>query len=345
MDPLDLLNGLPGSIDLIARATALLSLTALLAWAFRTRAATTRHHLWTLTFVLLIALPFASYWLPTLELPILPNPAPAPEATASLPAASAPADLNPAAPGGWRGPSLLWLTWAAGTLVALASLAAGWHRFTTWVREGTAIDDLTWRETVAQLKGQLGIRRGVRLIESPQVHTAMVGGLLQPVVLLPTSARCWSEERRVAVLTHELIHVRRLDPLRQLLASAALALYWFHPLSWLAKRWAVEAREQACDEGVLRQGAQPSAYAAHLLQLASGPTTANAAALPLIQSSQLEKRIKAVLAPRRPGHNPGVATLLIALLFVCGIATAVVEPISPLDAHTRACKYKNPVPD
>ena len=70
------------------------------------------------------------------------------------------------------------------------------------------------------------------------------------------------------MLTHEMIHVRRRDVLRQLMVRAVLALYWFHPLSWVAARLAAIASEEACDEEVLALGTRPSQYATHLLSLA-----------------------------------------------------------------------------
>jgi beta-lactamase regulating signal transducer with metallopeptidase domain len=44
------------------------------------------------------------------------------------------------------------------------------------------------------------------------------------------------------VLAHELIHVHRRDVPRQVLGRLALALYWFHPLSWVAARLSVVSR-------------------------------------------------------------------------------------------------------
>lgn len=346
------------ALDLMARATALLGLVMLITWGFRSRGAWAQHSVWTTGFVLLATLPIAMHWLPTLELTILPSLPSAPSVAAAEPirwvaaAAAVPAAPTPEVVGTASGPHLLMLLWALGSAVSLLSLCVGWARFVAWARGGRAIHDGEWIQSVEGLRRRLRIRRKVRLIESPKVHMPMVGGLFRPVVLLPEQARAWSEDRRQAVLIHELIHVRRHDVLRQLLGGVALALYWFHPLIWLAARRAAMSREQACDEGVLQLGARPSAYARHLLELATAappPWLKNvspvALVLPLVQRSQLERRVMGILAPRRQASSLLLAAALCTLMIVCGVATAVSQPISAADAFAKSCPSPNPVPD
>ena len=58
------------------------------------------------------------------------------------------------------------------------------------------------------------------------------------------------------VLWHELAHVRRGDAGSHLLARAALSLYWWNPLLWLAWRQFLRERERAADDIVLNGGAR-----------------------------------------------------------------------------------------
>ncbi len=81
-------------------------------------------------------------------------------------------------------------------------------------------------------------------------------GLRRPAVLVSDDAETWSEDRRRAVMLHELAHVRRRDSLTQTLASLATALYWPHPGVWWAARRLQVEREFACDDCVLRAGAR-----------------------------------------------------------------------------------------
>ncbi|MEO1084255.1 MAG: M56 family metallopeptidase [Acidobacteriota bacterium] len=316
-------------LSLVIKVTVVLAAAVAVTGAVRGRAASTRHLLWTTTFLALVALPAAVRWLPALDLSLA-------AAAAGLGGSAA----DSAASTSWAWTWGRWL-WAAGTAAALASLVAGALRFTAWARSGEPLNDPSWRSTVDALRGELGVRRRVRLVLSAEATVPMVGGVLRPVLLLPPSALGWNDARRRAVLAHELIHVRRHDPLRQLLAGAALAVYWFHPLAWLASHRAALSREEACDEGVLELGLRPSDYAAELLALADvAPSTRAAAALPLVEPSQLERRIAGILSPHRPGPKRLQAALLSGLLLLGAVTTAAAASSVP----KAECSYKNPIP-
>ncbi len=159
----------------------------------------------------------------------------------------------------------------------------------------------------------------------------MTGGFRKPVILLPTSASTWDSERRQVVLTHELVHVHHRDAFRQLMGGLVLALYWFHPLSWLACRLAAVSREEACDERVLELGSRPSEYARHLMSLATGTNSDRlpvaALSMARLSPSRLEKRIMAILRPRRPRPSALATVALISAVAALGVSVAVTHPV------------------
>lgn len=225
--------------------------------------------------------------------------------------------------------------WIAGVLVALFALARAHWRARSLCR--TAIHPVApgWRRLCHQLAMRLGLRRHVALASSDRVHTPMAGGVLRPVVLLPAGSRGWDRERARVVMAHELVHHAHHDPLRHLLARAALTLLWFHPLAWWAGRQAVLAREQACDERVLRLGTRPSCYARHLLELAETltlPDPSPVTALPMIQRSLLETRLMAILKPRHTRHTLPLALACAFLLTATTLAAAATSVQPPLPA-------------
>jgi hypothetical protein len=175
------------------------------------------------------------------------------------------------------------------------------------------------------------------LLRSLERNMPMAFGTWQPAILIPSVADTWSEDRRRAVLLHELAHVARLDCLTQLMASAACAIYWIHPgVWWLAQRLRIE-RELACDDRVLGAGAHARDYAGHLLELAYtlGGYRAPALAVSMARPRQIEDRILAALdaarnraAPALRSRMAGIA-LTAALLVPLAAAQARVVPFDP----------------
>ena len=352
---------------LAAKATLVLSLAFVLAWLARRGSARTLHMLWTTTFVLLLALPALSRLGPSWAVPILPvrdtgsEPSTLERSAGEVAAGRTPRDMtgwpaqsgspreidgSMAAPGSFIGdphaphsgagafsvpPSpaaIAFLIWALGSTAALISLAVGVLRFRKLVHRASTLGDPAWLRQTDEIRRRLGLRADVRLLSSARVPTPMTGGLRKPVILLPSSAETWSRERRTVVLAHELVHVRRQDALRQIVARVGVALYWFHPLSWLASRFATVASERSCDEEVLALGTRPSEYARHLFSLASEMTPAPAVlSLPIVNESQLENRIMSILKQHRPRFSVACTTAAMAAIGMAGILAACANPV------------------
>ena len=231
-------------------------------------------------------------------------------------------------------PSLTtWLlvVWLMGTAAAAAGVFLSLLRVRRLARAAEDVNDSGWRSAAAGVASRLGLRRPVRLLVSASVGMPMAGGVWRPTVYLPVSARMWSAERRDIVLAHEIAHLAGRDPLRHLVARLAVALYWFHPLAWLAARQAAVAQEQACDEAVLALGTRPSTYARVLLEVAesAGLAAPAFAALPMVQRSHLEVRVMTILHHHiRPATKRWVLIpAIVAALLTLTVAAA--EPGPP----------------
>ncbi len=362
-----------GLLELAARATVLLSVAMVLAWLVRRRAARVSHVLWTTTFALLLALPVLSLSGPAWEVPLLPAPAvgtshvrpsaptaappvagkptlelpPSPPGRVSANPASAPMRATEAPPPSRPLPLPL-LLWGLGCAASLASLLAGILRFGRLVRQARPVEDPEWLGQAALVGARLDIRGAVPLYISAQADTPMTGGLWRPAILLPASSAVWCAGRRQAVLTHEFIHVRRRDALRQLVVRGALALHWYHPLAQAGARLATSAREEACDEEVLALGARPSSYAGHLVAVAAGTGPGpSPLSLPMVRyaGSRLERRIASILEPQRPRPSAIVTAGVLAAIAVAGVSAAVAHPTRPpAPGAARARIVENPRP-
>jgi len=152
----------------------------------------------------------------------------------------------------------------------------------------------------------------------------MTYGIFRPVIMLPLDATAWSEEELCRAMIHELEHVRRGDWLSQYMARIVRALYWFHPLVWIAwRRLSLEA-ERACDDAVLRRS-EATAYANQLVLLAERlASTATPPLLAMAACRDLSTRVRAVLdgaqARGRAGALPVAAAIVAAALFIAAVA-------------------------
>jgi len=177
----------------------------------------------------------------------------------------------------------------------------------------------------------LNIRQHVTLLLHPDKTIPVVWGIFRSRLMLPVAAQDWSNEQLRSVLLHELAHIKRRDVLGQLLAQFACALHWFNPLVWIAAwRMHVE-RERACDDIVLASGVRASAYAEHLLnvatRLSSSPWT-QACGLAMARNSSLHGRLTAVLSEKQNRRRVSTTALAAALI----ICTTVVVPVAMLCA-------------
>ncbi|MDE0178382.1 MAG: hypothetical protein OXP36_07265 [Gammaproteobacteria bacterium] len=342
-----------GAIGLVAKTTLVLSVALVLARFARRGSAKTLHLLWTTTFAVLLMLPVMSLLAPAWVLPILPartaaiehhlpdKTADEPSAMANSPSAARPPQPAASLPPGYLPPPSrangsipltpaagVFLIWALGCAAGLVSLGAAALRFRKLVRGATPIRDPDWMRSTDMLRHRARVRAEARILSSAEVSTPMTGGSLRPVILLPASAKHWTSGRREMVVSHELVHVRRRDALWRLVAGVVVAVYWFHPLIWLASRLAAAARERSCDEEVLALGVRPSAYARDLFALASeiapGPSVLS---LPVVQHPHLESRIMSILRPHRPRFSRIRTYAALAVVGVVGTAAACATPV------------------
>jgi TonB family protein len=323
------------------KSAVVLSVAWLVTVALRRRSAAALHLVWTAGAAALLTLPLLSLAIPavrvTVPAALLPPgvvfqttvlgdaPAPAVVRRGAPRAANAPAKPAPWRPD-WR--LSLMLLWAAGFTAAFAQMLIGW----AVMRRAKSTAKPFRDPHLPALLAALGIHREVDVLETRAGRMPVSFGLFRPAVLMPADAVDWTAERRRVVLLHELAHVRRGDHATHLLARAALSLYWWNPLAWMAWREFLKARERAADDMVLAAGAAAPDYAGHLLEIARTMQAAPAigwAAVAMARPSQLEGRLLAILDSRRSRKSRTRASAWIAGL----VAAAVAVPLAALQAQ------------
>ncbi|HYL83378.1 MAG TPA: M56 family metallopeptidase [Candidatus Angelobacter sp.] len=304
------------------KATILLTLTAITAYALRRRSAAVRHHVWALGILSAMALPLLMVLLPSWHSATLGNAArlwgPA-HATAANPDSqrlpSMVIDAAAASPLSGLLPRLTLLVWALGALFVVVKLLGGLARL-AWVsaRAKSLVGD-DWAQIILEFCKSLGIGRPIQLLQCADASSMpLTWGMVRPYIMLPTGAKEWPADRRRAVLSHELAHIARHDWFMQICAELARAMYWFHPLVWFAGASLRNESERACDDSVLNSGMDASDYANQLLDLARALKNAHrdwSTALAIARPTNLERRFIAMLNPNlnRGGLSRGMGLL------------------------------------
>lgn len=184
-------------------------------------------------------------------------------------------------------------------------------------------------------------------VRQAPVAVPLAFGWRRPTVLFPSGAATWTEAERAAALAHERAHVDRRDWPVQLAVHAVAALAWFQPLVWVARAQLRLAAEQAADDAVLGQGVAPRDYARHLLDRSAELSSLGTVAMSLGRPSQLEQRIRAILADRPRGASRAAAwlTAAIATLLAVPVAGASWMPEPEPAAPGTGAATCNPTPE
>lgn len=253
-----------------------------------------------------------------------------------------------------------WMTLApwillTGSLARLVWVAAGLRRLRAWRRAGEAVADPFYEEVQQRLGTQAELR-AVAAIAQPVTF-----GLRRPVVLLPESLQTSTDAIRRAVITHELVHVRRRDWLWVLGEELLRAALWFHPAIWWLTSRVRLTREEFTDHiAVLASGSRRQ-YMEALLAFADTVPLAPASAF--ARRAHLFHRItllsmEPAMSARRVVLSGAIVTMLLAAggWYASEVFPVVVEAtpasrqaVTPAAAGVpqealRAITPENPIP-
>jgi beta-lactamase regulating signal transducer with metallopeptidase domain len=369
MDAQSLTDSIASSI--VIKATALLLVAFGVNFALRKFSAALRHFVWALVLIMLLVLPVLSVALPPVNvvdrfdpsekvtISAAPNQVVTTDpAEASMKSFGAPGkpsgdisstgqnQIAPAMPVhalpksatpriSLRGClDLLAAIWLIGVAVVLSMLIVGLITTQLAFRLATLASPST-AEAIAEITKNLGIRSVVIVKVSAQstgFDVPITWGLLKPTILLPASINDWTKQKITAALTHEAAHIARRDWFFQIAAICACALYWFHPLVWIAAKQLRRESEYASDDLVLQSGLIPTDYAQALLEIAralSKSSTTNldrSAVIAMAQRTDLTPRLAAIL-DKMKNRRPLTVRTAIALLAIFIIGSVIIAAV------------------
>jgi uncharacterized protein (TIGR03435 family) len=319
---------------LVAKVTFVTALGLIGAWLARRNRAAVRHAILAAAFGVLLTLPIASILAPQVRVAVLVGE----QDRAVLPPLDAAIDgIPPGAATDGRGvtsgtqqssksslSALLMMGWIAGAMLSLLPMIVGLWRMRSLRRAG-----FPWaggQSIVDGLAREAGIRRRVEVLLHEASPGPMTCDLWHPAIVLSPDAQTWEEEELSRALVHELEHVRRSDWVSQCLVRAACAVYWFHPLVWMAWRQLALEAERSCDDAVLRRS-EGTVYADQLVTLARRLSmAAKTPLLAMANRADLATRVSAVLDSGQPRGRAGRFVLALA----CAAAAVLVITMSPL---------------
>ncbi len=274
------------------RATWQGGLALVLAWALcqtvARRSGRAQSWIWRLAFLkfaacLLLLAPLSLPLLPTPQqrsqpiaasIPTLPPPAPAaatalPQQTrASSPGAPSSPPASLLSPPSLVRPFWLLIPWCIGVLCVLVPFSLGYRDSRRLRRSGTPFANPHLTAMYSDLAGKFLIRPPPVLLSTASPLAPLLTGVFRPAILLPESLAGAPAERLTLILAHELAHARRRDIFWNQFHAAVTAIFFFHPLLWLARRPVRFAQELACDQFTLAiTRARPADYASTLLDV------------------------------------------------------------------------------
>jgi beta-lactamase regulating signal transducer with metallopeptidase domain/HEAT repeat protein len=348
---------------MLAKATIILVAALAITVTMRRTSAGARHLVWLVTLGTLLLVPALTAWAP-LRLAILPPArvitppisSPVVAARSALPSASntpSPSlssgraatskvvssnqNVASGSAGGifsriadLSGFSTMIVIWAAIVVVLAGWLAYGALAVRGIVRRARPLDSQDWLAPLYEVSDRLALDEAPRLLRSEDAKMPFACGVLRPTIVLPAESDNWTADRRLAVLLHEVAHVRRHDLVGHTLGRLACAIYWFHPLVWTAAKQLRSESERACDDLALACGARPSDYAEHLLDIVTSVRhdSTPVVALAMARRKEFEGRMLAILDPELRHSSPSrwQSAGLIASLALVAIVVGAAAP-------------------
>ncbi|MEE9443803.1 MAG: M56 family metallopeptidase [candidate division Zixibacteria bacterium] len=328
--------------------TGLVLLIALLIGLFRSRtSASLRHFILSLAVITVLLLPIIYFLAPLQNLITLPDSIPLTRINLPLPefaahtvsatdiqnTAAGPSSPTEVSKFDWK--YYIGLAWFIGTIAIIIKILFGFCCARYFKNQATLVMDNHIQSLFNQCRNELEIKSRIQLYMGAKIPVPFASGLLRPAVYLPTQFFNWSKEKQRIILTHELIHLKRLDVLSTLLSQAALVLYWVNPLFWLVRRRLYIDREQAADDSVLEAGISADTYARSLIEVAyqlRRNRTPIVSMVAMACNSRLEKRLRSImeksrLRPRLKALKIGLAiTIAFVFLVVLGAITTFADP-------------------
>jgi ankyrin repeat protein/beta-lactamase regulating signal transducer with metallopeptidase domain len=252
-------------------------------------------------------------------------------------------EVRVATPQAMAGDIALWTqrivgVWMIGVIVFLARLIGGWLLSRRLVRSATAVVTPVMKEALELARAGLNFHGAVRLLCGERIESPIVIGWLRPAILLPVSALTGlSAGQLLAILSHELAHIRRHDFLVNGIQRAVECVLFYHPAVWWVSRRIRVERELCCDDLAVGVCGDRLIYVQALVALEKARSAEPVLALPTagVGVKDRVRRILGVRSGNRDWQSAAAALVFAMILVGAGmwqppvLAASAVAPVLP----------------
>lgn len=183
-----------------------------------------------------------------------------------------------------------------------------------------------------------GIKRNipVPVYQSRNITSPVLIGIFRPRLIIPASAKQWSEEEFELIIMHEFHHYKSKDIFFKAFMTIVCCINWFNPAVYLMKRQFFYDIELACDEKVLmhRNKEEREAYARIMLSFAGRKREASAFSTGFGESKkQMKKRIDHVMDTKK--KKKGIFSIIITAGIILTMSVLVSCGYEPEDSAEK----------
>ncbi len=145
------------------------------------------------------------------------------------------------------------LLWSVGVILGIVRAVVGIHRLSRLSRATRRLEESRYGQAFAKVRERLGVSRLPAIMASDAVAGPIAIGWIQPGIVLPAGlAESLTERELCDVLVHEGAHWIRRDVWVGMMQRVAGSLFWPYPLIHYVNGQLARAREEVCDNFVLR---------------------------------------------------------------------------------------------
>ena len=239
-----------------------------------------------------------------------------------------PVGIGPSSPGQSLWPAAAVAVWLTAAAALILRFALTHHRLVS-LSVRTALPPRPREiDALARARRRVRVRRGIDMARSPLPEAPAVLRVFRPLVVLPAGG-CdhLTGDELESLLCHECAHVARHDNLIARIESVLCAVFWFHPLIWIARRITVIERERACDEVVAGSAGERETYLAALTKFCHAAIAPGLPGVSCMATANLKERMDhvmkyAVLKAQAPSSRR-VTILAASALVLFTLAAAI----------------------